>query len=302
MNNKVFFRTFCALILFIGPIALTAMAEQKVLTVGSIDPNIAGETAKFQPFIDYVAAHLKNYGIEKGHVEVVATSKEIVDKFKKKEVDLYIDSPFPTLLMQKRAGVVPFLRRWKNGAAEYHSVIFVRKDSGIEKIEDLKGKMIAFKYNYSTSSYFLPKATLLGKGLQLTNKENPMSAVSPNEVGYVFSNDDENTMVWVVNKKVGAGACHSDDFVSLAKGNIDDVKILMQTVDVPRHVLSHRAGMDPKLVDEIEKVLVSMDQDAEGQKILKNFGKTKKFDRFPNGAKKDLQPIEKLYLLMENEF
>jgi phosphonate transport system substrate-binding protein len=184
---------------------------------------------------------------------------------------------------------------------EYSSVIFVRRDSNIDTIEDLKGKIVAFEEPFSTSSYFLPKATLMKEGLTLTEKKDFLSSVSATEVGYVFSGDDETTMVWVLRKRVSGGALHSTDFEQLAKDGISKLKVLAETINVPRHVVSHRADLNPELVAAIEKVLLNMDKDEEGKKVLKDFEKTAKFDRFDKGAEGFLEPIENLVNFIEKD-
>ena len=107
---------------------------------------------------------------------------EMAKLLKSGDVNIYFDSPCPALTAMHRSGAKPFLRRWKNGIASYYTEIFVRKDSGIEKLEDLKGKVIAFEDPYSTSSYFLPKSILTGAGIKMTQKTNFASSVAPDEV------------------------------------------------------------------------------------------------------------------------
>jgi len=46
------------------------------------------------------------------------------------------------------------LRSWKGGAAEYWSVILTERRSGINSLQDLLGKIIAFEDAGSTSAYF----------------------------------------------------------------------------------------------------------------------------------------------------
>ncbi len=120
-------------------------------------------------------------------------------------VDVYIDSPFPIGFVLQRADARVVLRRWKRGSDTYRSVIFTRADSGVNSIEDLRGKVIAFGESFSTSSYLMPKAALASSGLKLVNYEDPAASVPADEVGYVFSNDAENTMIWVLKGKVTAG-------------------------------------------------------------------------------------------------
>jgi len=283
-----------------GPVTEAPRAGA-VLTVGSISRTQKEEVATFQPFADYLAGRLKAAGIARGRVLVATSMREMADLMKKREVDIFIDSPFPIAVVGELSGARPFLRRWKKGMVEYHSVIFVRRESGIETVQDLKGKMVAFDERFSTSGYLLPKATLKKAGLTLTEYANPAAKVSSNHVGYVFTNDEENTMFWVLRKRVAAGVLSDGDFTELAKERIGELKVLLRTVTVPRHVVSHRADLSPGLLAAVEDVLVNMDRDAEGRQALARFQKTTKFDRFPQGAEAAFQPIRELVRLIETD-
>ena len=143
-------------------------AQEGVIKVGTITNTPKKEVEKYQPFADYLASHLKDQGIKLGEVVMASSISEMASLLKTGEIDLYVDSPFPVLEIEALSGAKPLLRRWKKGVAEYRSVIFVRKNGGINSLEDLKGKMIAFEDPFSTSGYFLPKATLMQAGIVIS--------------------------------------------------------------------------------------------------------------------------------------
>ena len=89
------------------------------------------------------------------------------------KVDLYVDSAFASIVVNQPSVAELFLSRWKKGVEKYHSTIFVRRGEGIDSLDDLKGKMIAFEDPGSTSAYFLPKAELLGERVQVDRKAGP---------------------------------------------------------------------------------------------------------------------------------
>ena len=103
------------------------------------------------------------------------------------------------------------LRRWKGGIADYRSVIFTSKQSGITRLEDLRGKIIAFEDPGSTSGYLLPKLFLLKKGFSVVEKATPAAKVSPVDIGYIFADTDKNIVNLVMQEKVAAGAFSNDD-------------------------------------------------------------------------------------------
>lgn len=196
------------------------------------------------------------------------------------QVDLYIDSLFPTLAVSRLTGSKLLLRRWKNGSAEYQAVTFARKDSGITRLEDLKGKMIAFEEPYSSTGYFFPKLELLKRRLRLAAKRQSSDPVGADEVGYVFSRGDTNTVFWVLNGAVAAGAIDGDKYLRFAK-SLDGFRVLSETRPFPRQLVSYRRNLPAKLVGKIRQILLAMPQTDDGAKVLKDFENTTKFDDIP---------------------
>ncbi len=279
-----------------------AGAAESYLTVGSISDDPKGKTALFKPFVDYIAARLKDRGIAGGKVVVVDTMEKMIRRLKNGRVDMFIDSPFPSLFVCEGSGARPLLRRWKENVEKYHSILLVRKESPIKTIGDLKGKTIAFKEPYSTSSYFLPKSTLVGMGYTLEEKRDYREKVSPDVIGYVFSHDDLNTALWIRKKRVAGGAINGKNLLKTAGKHENKYRILMKSIDVPRHIVSCRAGLPEDLMVEIERILLQMDKGEEGKSILRDFSRTTKFDSPREGIDRHLEPLRQLMRNVQEEF
>ena len=259
-----------------------------VLTIGSVSLNPTQEYEVVRPFADFLAANLHDVGIGRGRVEIVGSLNQIVEEFREGRVDLFIDSPFPAVFVWQHADVEPILRRWKRGSDVYRSVVFTRADNGVESVDDLAGKIIAFGEPFSTSGFLMPKAALVSAGLRLVNYEDPAASIPRDRVGYVFSNDAENTMFWVLKQKVVAGAVNADYYEALAGDRISELRILHTTEAVPRNVVCVRNSLDPMVVQAIEDLLLEMHLSDEGGASLEAFEETTKFERFPGGAEQDL--------------
>ena len=207
-------------------------APTGVLTFGSVSLKPAQEYEVFRPFANFVAANLHEVEIGRGRVVVVGSLSQMVEELQEGRVDLFIDSPFPAAFVWKHGNTQPLLRRWKRGSDSYRSVVFARSDSGIDSLDDLSGKILAFGEPFSTTGFLMPKAALASAGLRLVNYEDPAASIPDDRVGYVFSNDAENTMFWVLKRKVAAGAVNADYFEALAGGRIGELRIL-HTTDEP---------------------------------------------------------------------
>jgi phosphonate transport system substrate-binding protein len=209
---------------------------------------------------------------------------QIARLIEQKKVDFYMESPYPTYLINDMHGAAKLLlRRWKSGMAEYRSLIFTKNNGEVSRLEDLRGKVLAFEDPGSTSGHFLAKSFLLKKGFKFADKSRFDPYGSPTEVGYVFASSQEKIVDMVLAKQAAAGAFSDDDYAKLDEKKKAAITILAQTERVPRHFLSVRRDFAPTLVDRIEKILLSMHENEQGRRILKNTDDTTKFDLLPEG-------------------
>jgi len=276
-------------------------AESGVLTFGSVSLTPASEFETVRPFANYVASQLGNAGIGRGRVVVVDSLSKMVEEIERGTVDVFIDSPFPVGFVLKRGDVDVVLRRSKRGSDTYRSVIFTRADSNVNSLDDLAGKIVAFGAPFSTSGFLMPKAALASAGLNLVNYEDAAASIPSDRVGYVFSNDAENTMFWVLKRKVVAGAVNEDYFEELAGSRIDDLRIIHTTGAVPRNLVCVRSDLDPEVRTALVKLLLGLHHDELGRSVLDKFEETRKFDLLPGGSEAYLAGIMELLPFVEED-
>lgn len=279
--------------------ATTADTRGNRIVIADISGEPTKTIAAFQPFADYVAAHLSQYGITSADIKVVPDMETMARMLKAGEVDLYFDSPYPAMIVSSLSDAQPVLRRWKGGIAEYHTVLFTRTDSGIKTPQDLRGKVIGFEENFSTSGYFLPLTYLLQSGFTLHEQPQASAPVGADTIGYVFTTSDDNTIQWVLSNKVAAGAIEASLFDDLSEETRKGLLILAETETVPRHIMLVRPGVDPNLLNAITNVLTTMHESSEGQAVLDSFEKTARFDTFPTQS--SLERMHELYQLIPQQ-
>ena len=272
LGNKL---SFVAVVLLLPQLACAGS-----FNLGSISTSPVEETRKFSPFASYLAQQLKSEGIDQGKVIVAESIPAMSSLLQTRQVDLYIDSLFPSFAVSRLSGSKLLLRRWKMGYSEYRSVIFTRKDSGIARLEDLKGKVIAFEEPFSSSGYFFPKVDLLKMKLRLVPETQRADPVKADDVGYIFTHGDTNTIFLVLNGAAAAGAVDDEKYLRFAK-NLDSFRIVHETVSFPRHIVSYRADLPAKLVTRVKEILLNMQHSEEGGKVLRDFENTTKFDEIP---------------------
>lgn len=273
--------------------------ESRPIILGDISDDPAEVIDGTQPLAEYLAANLKEYGITEGQVRVATSTEELAQLLADGEVDLYFDSTYPATLISDQVGAKIIVRRWRFGVEEYQSVIFASKESDITSVEQLPGHMVAMDAPYSTSGFMLPAVYLTEHGLKLTGKKSQGDPVASDEIGFVFSYDDENTLQWVLSGLTDAGVTddfHFDvDFPEEARAQLVE---LARTEATPRQVGLVRSGLDGELTQAIIAVLTSMHETAEGQAALESF-QTTKFDEFPDGINAATQRMREMMELVK---
>ena len=66
-------------------------------------------------------------------------------------------------------------------------------------------------------------------------------------------------------------------------GTKTDITILAETASLPRHLVSIRKDLAPVVANTLKKILLSMHEDPEGQRILRQTDGTTKFEALPGG-------------------
>jgi phosphonate transport system substrate-binding protein len=266
-------------------------AEQRILVFGRVNDDPVKSIKERQEFVDYLANKLAPLGIASGTVMVVDKMHLLVHALKEGKVDLFHDSVVPTMVLSEWSGSVPILRQWKYGKADYSGIIVVKKNSGIDTLADLKGKVIGFDEPHSTSASILPRMLLAEKKLKLVAVKSP-GAVKPDVVGYEYG-EDGSSVNRLVTDRVDAAASIDREIERLRPEVRETLKIIGRTISVPRQIISVRKDLDSKLVKALKKVLLNMDKDPEGQEVLNRQQNTTKFDEIPLGSLEHLRYVER---------
>ena len=243
----------------------TAEASRTIV-LGDIEPDEPASKIKlFKPLADYLAEHLGEFGIQAGRVIVTRDIEEMARFLGDGTVDIYFDSPFPTLAVQELAGSEVILRRWKQSDPSYWSTYIALRNNGISSVEDFVGKVMAFEEPHSTSGFILPAGTLAQLGFVLKEVDTPNAEAVPGEIRYFFSRDEQNTIELVLQGQVAGGGISNQDYEELPTELKQQVVALDRTIAVPRQLVSARAGLDRGLVDRVLELLIALDQTEEGR-------------------------------------
>jgi phosphonate transport system substrate-binding protein len=234
----------------------------------------------YRDFVGYLARKLSS----EGKVILASTPPELVKLLEQQKVDFYMESAYSTYIINDVEGAAKLLlRRWQRGKPEYQSLIFTKRNSGVNRLDDLRGKIIIFENLKSTSGYFLPKFFLQRNGFKLSEKSRLDAAVTPAEIGYIFASSQEQLVNLVLTNQAAGGAFSDDDYAKLDDKAKAEIGVLAQTERLPRYLVSIRKDMPPALADRLKAILIAMSEDDEGRSILQKTGETTKFDMLPEG-------------------
>lgn len=194
----------------------------------------------------------------------------VIEALRSKKLDVAYLGPFSYVLANQVADVEAFAVAVtkKTGQSAYKSVIIARKDSGLAKTADLKGRTFAFVDPTSASGHLFPKAGLLQAGY---DPETFFSRV-------IFSGSHDASILAVANKKVDAAAVADRILASaIAKGQVkqDELEIVWSSNPIPESPMVWRKDLDPALKAKIAKALANVKDLPWGdQGVLNGFAPT----------------------------
>lgn len=164
------------------------------------------------------------------------------------------------------AGFVPFaMMADKNGAYGYEMEIVTYPGSGIDTVEDIKGKKMAFTSETSNSGYKAPSAILRDK----------FKLEAGRDFEPVFSGKHDNSILGVANKDYPAAAiANSVKLRMIARGTIrpDQLKVIYKSVTFPTSGYGYVYNLKPELAEKIKNAFFSFDW--EGSELLNEFRKS----------------------------
>ncbi|WP_457318746.1 phosphate/phosphite/phosphonate ABC transporter substrate-binding protein [Stenotrophomonas sp. P5_B8] len=260
-----------------------AMADPgNVLVLGRISDNPKSHYAQLQPLLDYVVPRMRDVGITEGRILMAPDAQQMGSYLRRGRVDWVTETSGTAVALGMRSGAQPLLLTERSGVRDYHTVFFVRRDSPIVSLADLKGHTLALQNVASTSAYLVPVMTLLQEGLTPEILLSARDAAAPDTVGYVFARTEGNIATLVHKGVVDAGAVSSVDWSDghrIPANFLRDFRVIHRTEPYPRAVEMVRAGLDANVRDRLQQVLLEAAADPLAQDALQKFFGTSGFHR-----------------------
>lgn len=187
-------------------------------------------------------------------VTVASDYAAVIEALRNRTADLAFVHPVGYVLAAREAGArIVVKNRW-HGKTSFTSRIYVHKDSGITRLEDLRGKTIAFVDPSSSSGYTYPMVLLIRRGL--VKNRDPRTFFR--EV--VFAGSHDAGMRALLNRHVDALASFDMAREQYLKEPAERERIVWvaETPPIPEAGIAARDGLDPAVVTRLRDALLAI--------------------------------------------
>ncbi|WP_149194187.1 phosphate/phosphite/phosphonate ABC transporter substrate-binding protein [Luteimonas suaedae] len=278
-------------------VALPAVGnDRQVLVLGRITDDPAVHYEQLKPLLDYVVPRMAGVGIREGRILMARDPQQMMSYLRRGRVDWVTETSASAMLLQQRAGATPLLLTERTGVSRYRTVFFARRDSGIESLDMLGGRSVAFQNRASTSAYFVPAMELLERGLSLEILLSPMDRPPAESVGYLFARSEANISTWVHKRLVDAGAMSNLDWNNpgaMPPVYRRDLQIVHETPEYPRALEMVRGDLDPAIQARLREVLLQAASDPDASEALLGFFRTSRFLPLDDAAMQELDYLRR---------
>ncbi len=254
----------------------------RVLVLGRISDDPKSHYQQLQPLLDYVVPRMRDVGITEGRILMARDAQQMASYLRRGRVDWATETAGTAMSLGQRSGARPLLLTERNGVRSYHSIFFVRKDSPIATLRDLRGRTLALQNALSTSAYLVPAMELLEHGVRPEILLTPGDTPARHSVGYVFARSELNISTYVHKGLVDSGVVSSLDWGN--EGSVPaafkrDFRVIHRSGNVPRALELVRGDLDPAVRQRLQEVLLQASHDPLAAPALKKFFGTSGFYR-----------------------
>lgn len=234
--------------------------EPSGLVVGLIpEMNVFEQADRFRLLADYLSERV---GVT---VELSMLSRygNIVERIVGKEVDAAFLGSFTGALASAQLGMEPVARPINlDGSSTYWGYVFVRRDSGIERVEQMRGRRLALVEKATTAGYVFPVALFRSQGVE--ELDGYFSEVQ-------FWGSHDASIKAVLDGQADVGAAKNTIWEHLAEKDPrleTELRILATSPKVPSNGLFLSADVDPSIRDAIRSTLLTLHEEPAGTEVL----------------------------------
>src|SRR5688572_89435 len=216
-------------------------------------------------------------------VTVASDYAAVIEALRNRTADLAFVHPGGYVIANREAKAMILVRNLWHGKATFTSRVYVRKESGLKQLDDLRGKTMAFVDPASSSGYIYPMVMLIQRGL--VKNRDPKTFFR--EV--VFSGAHDASMRALLNGHVDAIASFDAAPEQYLKDPAERDKLIFvaETPEIPEAGIAARAGLDPAVVARVRAALLSLKGPAHADLLKRLY----EIDGFAPAEDRDYDPV-----------
>jgi phosphonate transport system substrate-binding protein len=216
-------------------------------------------------------------------VTVASDYAAVVEALRNRTADLAFVHPGGYVLANREAGATIVAKNVWHGKSSFTSRFYVRKDSGLKQLEDLRGKTVAFVDPASSSGYIYPMVMLIQRGL--VKNRDPKTFFR--EV--VFSGAHDAGMRALLNGHVDALASFDmarEQYLT-EPAERERIVWIAETPPIPEAGIIARKALDPETFAKVRAALLKIRAPAYADLLKRLYD----IDGFEPAEDRDYDPV-----------
>ncbi len=195
---------------------------------------------------------------------VTSDHASAIEALRNGDADVSFMGALPFVIAEREIGAKVILSEVYRGAPTYTGRIFVRHESGIESLADLRGKSIAFADPISESGYLYPLDTFVKAGL-IKRDDDPKSFFSE----MYFAGGYQQAMQAMATGLVDAAGASQYAELLLSPEQQSEVKWIAESEPIPSHTVIARKDLDHQLKGKFVTAMLRLNE-PENRNLLKH--------------------------------
>lgn len=257
LSNTIKKLALSVLCLCMLPPTLASAADSDELVMGIFPRQNYTETMQmFNPLAKFLSEKLH----KKIKLKTESTFELFWENVRNRRYDIVHFNQYHYLESNRLFGYELILKNEEFDTSMISSVIMTRNDSGINTLQDLKGKKVIFGGGKKAMmSYLIPKKMLQNAGLEPSQYSVEFAPNPPNALMAVYLGRADAAGVGDVVPKIN----------SLAQRiNLDEMKVIARSKTFPHLAWAVKSGFDAQTRQALIDILLSLNESEEGRHVL----------------------------------
>jgi phosphonate transport system substrate-binding protein len=278
MSSVRLFFTILLILAFLSFSSAFAAPSGKFVIGVVPELNLVKQMERYNPLADYLD---KKTGLDVD-IKPLSNYGQLYEEMRDGKIDAGFFGSLVYGITRARIGIEPLARTVQpNGKSTYSGLLFVRKDTGIKKPADMKGRTIALADPATSAGYLAQRDYLAGHGIDIDK-----------DLKIFWAGSHEAAIRAVLSHQAEIGGAKNTVVARFRKENrVFDaaVEILDESPKkgLPDNTFAVRKGLDQATRQRLKNTMLAMNSDPQGKAVLAKLGAI----RFIATSDADFKPI-----------